>query len=75
MMPAHAVGELVSAPFEFTCIAKHHHHIDEVRLASMREVSDRRYREGVRVDLEWWGYCARCGRRVPVEPLPRAVAA
>ncbi len=63
------VGALVPAA-PFACTAKHHHFIDEVRLDEIREVIDRRFRDGVRRIRCWSGYCACCGRRVRVEPDP-----
>ncbi|MDN4478866.1 hypothetical protein QQX10_12385 [Demequina sp. SYSU T00039] len=74
MMPMVEVGELVTAPFEFTCVAKHHHDIEEVRLSAIREVVDRRFKDGIRVELSWQGYCPCCGRRVSVEPIHGSVA-
>ncbi len=75
MMPTVEVGELVTAPFEFSCIERHHRDIEEVRLSAVREVADRRFREGIRVELSWQGYCPCCGRRVGVEPIHGSVAA
>lgn len=69
MMPAVTVGELVTAPFEFSCLAKHHGNVEEVRLSAIRRVADRRYLGGFRVVLEWSGYCPGCGRRVQAAPL------
>lgn len=73
MMPTVEVGELVTAPFEFTCVARRHRDIEEVRLAEVREVTDRRFRDGIRVELSWLGYCPCCGRRVAVEPIHGSV--
>lgn len=60
--------ELVPATVRFECHRKHHRDVDEVRVETVRERADRRYRDGIRLVRSWSGYCAACGRRVPVSP-------
>ncbi|WP_062528857.1 hypothetical protein [Demequina rhizosphaerae] len=62
------VGEIAQSAL-FVCEARGHQYIDEVRLDSKLAHDDRRYRDGIRWDRRWSGYCACCGRRVPVTPL------
>lgn len=62
------VGERAQDPAPFVCQSKGHPQLDEVRLDAKQPVTDRRFRDGVRWERQWSGYCACCGRRVAVTP-------